>query len=102
MLPQLGCRTSFAVACLCSGRLARHVAVRVSVSTVCRSLTAVKCRVLSQLLILHGTDLDSPLRLQDVEASRISSQSAHEGGKVVSPTHRPLLPPMNIPGTHFC
>ena len=31
----------------------------------------------------------------------ISRQSAHEGGKVVSPTHRPPLPPGNIPGTHF-
>jgi len=28
-------------------------------------------------------------------------QSAHESGKV-SPTHRPPLPPGNIPGTHFC
>jgi len=27
------------------------------------------------------------------EASQISRQSAHEGGKVVSPTHRPPLPP---------
>jgi hypothetical protein len=34
--------------------------------------------------------------------SQISRQSAHEGGKVVSPTHRPHLPPGNIPGTHFC
>ena len=25
--------------------------------------------------------------------SKVSRQSAHEGGKVVSPTHRPLLPP---------
>ena len=25
-----------------------------------------------------------------------------EGGKVVSPTHQPYLPPGNIPGTHFC
>ena len=25
-----------------------------------------------------------------------------DGGKVVSLTHRPLLPPGNIPGTHFC
>ena len=25
--------------------------------------------------------------------SQISRQSAHEGGKVVSPTHQPLLPP---------
>ena len=34
--------------------------------------------------------------------SQISRQSAHEGGKVVSPTRRPPLPPGNIPGTHFC
>jgi len=34
--------------------------------------------------------------------SQISGQSAHEGGKVVSPTHRPPLPPGNISGTHFC
>jgi hypothetical protein len=29
-------------------------------------------------------------------------QSAHEGGKVVSLTHRPPLPPGSIPGTRFC
>jgi len=34
--------------------------------------------------------------------SKISRPSAHEGGKVVSPMHRPPLPPGNIPGTHFC
>jgi hypothetical protein len=34
--------------------------------------------------------------------SRISRQSAHEGGKVVSPRHRPSSPPGRIPGTHFC
>jgi hypothetical protein len=40
--------------------------------------------------------------LPEVEASRISRQSAHEGGKVVSLTHRPPLPPEHIPGIHFC
>jgi hypothetical protein len=34
--------------------------------------------------------------------SQILRQSAYEGGKVVSPTHQPPLPPRNIPGTHFC
>jgi hypothetical protein len=33
--------------------------------------------------------------------SQISRQSAREGGKVVSPTHRPPLTPGNISGTHF-
>jgi len=33
--------------------------------------------------------VDTPLGLQEVQTLRISAQSAHEGGKVVSPTHRP-------------
>jgi hypothetical protein len=33
--------------------------------------------------------------------SRIS-KSAHDGGKVVSPTQRPPLPQEDIPGIHFC
>jgi hypothetical protein len=36
--------------------------------------------------------------------SKMSRQSAHEGGRVLSPTHRPPLPPSpgDIPGIHFC
>ena len=29
-------------------------------------------------------------------------KTAYDGGKVVSLTHRPPLPPGNIRGTHFC
>jgi hypothetical protein len=42
------------------------------------------------------------LRVPTDWGSQILRQSTHEGGKVVSPTHRPPLPPGNIPGTHFC
>jgi hypothetical protein len=34
---------------------------------------------------------------QLAEASRISRQSTHEGGRFVSPTHRPLLAPRISP-----
>jgi hypothetical protein len=37
------------------------------------------------------SDLDTFLGLQEVEAPRISRQSAQEGGEVVSTTHRPPL-----------
>jgi hypothetical protein len=46
--------------------------------------------------------LDRPRGFQEVEAPRFPRQSAHEGGKFVSPTHRRPLPQGNIPGTHFC
>jgi hypothetical protein len=42
------------------------------------------------------------LRFPGGWGSQISRQSAHEGGKVVSSRLWPLLPPGNIPGTHFC
>jgi hypothetical protein len=47
---------------------------------------------LSPAISFPTTCLDMPLGFQAVEAPRISRQSAHEGGKVVSPTHRPSLP----------
>ena len=42
------------------------------------------------------------LRVSGGWVSQMSRQSARKGGKVVSPTHRPPLPPRDIPGTHFC
>jgi hypothetical protein len=40
------------------------------------------------------------LRIPEGRGSQISRHSAHEGGKVVTPTHRPPLP-QEYPGTHF-
>jgi hypothetical protein len=50
---------------------------------------------------------DKAIQLQAFRApggwgSQILRQSAHKGGKVVSPTRRPSLPPGNIHCTHFC
>jgi hypothetical protein len=41
------------------------------------------------------------LRIAGDCRSRISRKSAHESGKVVSPTHRQRLAPGNNPGTHL-
>jgi hypothetical protein len=43
-----------------------------------------------------------PLGIQEVEAPRIATESAQGSGMVVSPEHRPPLPPGNILDTHFC
>jgi hypothetical protein len=41
------------------------------------------------------------LRVSRGWGSQILRQSAHKGRRIVSPTHRPPLPPENILGTHF-
>jgi hypothetical protein len=42
-----------------------------------------------------------PLGLLEVEAPPFSDIRLIDGGKVVSPTRRPLFIPRKIPGTHF-
>ena len=49
-----------------------------------------------QLQAWSGPEGSRKLRLPDFMTT------AQEGGKVVSFTHRPHLPPRNSPGTHFC
>jgi len=44
----------------------------------------------------NGPEGSRKLRFPDLMTT------AQDGGKVVSLTHRPPLPPGNIPGTHFC
>jgi hypothetical protein len=40
--------------------------------------------------------------LREVEAPTFSDIRLIDGGKVVSPTRRPLFTPRKFPGTHFC
>jgi len=44
----------------------------------------------------NGPEVSRTLRIPDFMTK------AQDGGKVVSLTHRPPLPPGNAPGTHFC
>jgi hypothetical protein len=47
------------------------------------------------------TGRDRSLGLHKVEVPKTSGQSAHEGGKVVSPTHRQPFPPRGYPWYSF-
>jgi hypothetical protein len=47
------------------------------------------------------TGLDRPLGFQEAETPRISRQSAHKGGKAVSPKHRPPLATRRYPWHSF-
>jgi hypothetical protein len=43
-----------------------------------------------------------PLGLREVEAPTFSDIRFADGGKIVSPTLRPLFTPKKIRGAHFC
>ena len=52
---------------------------------------------LISLFVLKKLSLYKPVAAQETDVPRISKQSAHKGGKIVSPTHRPPLPPDKDP-----
>jgi len=55
--------------------------------------------------VKKGKGKSVPLQAQRVPGSLSSPDfmtTAQDGGKVVSLTHWPPLPPGNSPGTHFC
>jgi hypothetical protein len=61
--------------------------------------TYIRTGAMAQLVEIAGSIPDEGsrrFRLSDFK------KSANENGKVVSPTHRPPLLPVNITGTHFC
>jgi hypothetical protein len=49
------------------------------------------------MFVLKNLSLYMPLAVQETDVPRISKQSAHKGGKIVSPMHRPPLPPEKDP-----
>ena len=60
-----------------------------------RQYNAVKGKAVP-LQVWTGPEGSRKLRFPDFMTT------AQDGGKVVSLTHRPPLPPGNTPGTHFC
>jgi len=68
-----------------------------SIENFCKPVTAVdeqKCKSVP-LQALSGPEGSRKLMFPDY------MKTAQDGGKVVSLTHRPPLPPGNAPGTHF-
>jgi len=56
-----------------------------------------KCKVKAvPLQACSGPEGSRKLRFPDFMTT------AQDGGRVVSPMHKPPLPPRNAPGTHFC
>ena len=75
---------------------------------VCCTHTYIKSYKLLTLIIYNNKGKAVPLQAwSSPEGSRKLSlpdfmTTAQDGGKVVSLRQRQLLPPRNIPGTHFC
>jgi len=63
---------------------------------------AIDIEVLMFMVKYKAIPLQAWTSPEGVPGSHISRHSAQEGGKVVSPKHRPPLPSGNIPGTRFC
>jgi len=53
-------------------------------------------------IIINAIGKGKAIPLQTWTGPEGSRRLRHEGGKVVSLTHRPPLPRGNIPDTHFC
>jgi len=77
-----------------------YVCLIISVATkIFKILGTKSCKVKLQQFLFRPGEV---LRVLGGWHLQISRQSDYDGGKVVSPAHRPALPPGNIPGTRFC
>jgi len=80
------------------GLLTGHNTLRryLHIMGLCNDLMCRKCGKAIPLQAWTGPEGSRRLRLPHFKTI------SNEGGEVVSPRHRPLLPPGNVPGTHFC
>ena len=74
----------------------KHSVLDYKVYGLCQSYSIKKKGKSVPLQAWSGPEGSRKLRFPDFMTT------AQDGGKVVSLTHRPPLPPGNDPGTHFC
>jgi len=60
-----------------------------------------KCGKIGKYKNYPCTDLNKPLRVQEVQAPKICRLSVYEGKKFVTSTHRPPLPSRKYPWYSF-
>ena len=83
----------------------QHLSViPVAINTVSYNNNIITIQIIVQKVIGKSVPLQA---WSDPEGSRKLRfpdymTTAQDGGKIVSLTHRPPLPPGNAPGTHFC
>ena len=88
--------------------LPKHVVCSILIKKPFKKSTATDSLYITFLISVTGKGKAVPLQAwSGPEGSRKLRfpdyvTTAQDGGKVVSPTHRPPLPPGNTPGTHFC
>jgi hypothetical protein len=98
--------------CLRESNLEPQITLPVALATIPneppRLLVRLKKKVSNEKLIQRKVKIKQShyiagqsLKIPGGSGFQISRQSAHEGGKVVSHTHRPPLPPGNISGIYF-
>jgi len=77
-------------------RESKHVAIKYILGNKTVVFDMLSYKETVPLQAWSGPEGSRKLRFQDFMTA------AQDGGKVVSLTHRPPLPPGNAPGTHFC
>jgi len=92
----IGCETLFIPEYVCYRKRERAATVTREITVVVTPAIQSVTLTLRQSITVTGPEGSRKLRFPDFVTT------AKDGVRVVRLTHRPPLPPVNTPGTHFC